>query len=254
MCSALGGLSFQCASTTIMDLRFWNCKYKHRHTARSSCMRLQKEGRGKKRLAQKACFQGKVGRRLAQKENEQGGYKAGDRPLSSARFPTDWAEDNSLQHFWTVVGCSVCVGSEPLLSSVDLRVEGLRLAKRLARALHRCMYFQGTPFQGTFASRRYVILQQQLIATAWIYHDGNIPYLRPSFSIKRRFLKWYVPRLDSRNLIAYSGFLSIRLHSQGKHKHIYIYIALICLLTRLHSQGINLSRFGWALTPPGAII
>ena len=34
-----------------------------------------------------------------------------------------------LQHFWTVVGFSVYVGSGPPLSLGDLRVEGLRLAK-----------------------------------------------------------------------------------------------------------------------------
>ena len=35
-----------------------------------------------------------------------------------------------LQHFWTVVGCSVYVGSGPPLSLVDLRVDGLRLVKQ----------------------------------------------------------------------------------------------------------------------------
>ena len=49
--------------------------------------------------------------------------------FTSARFlSTDWAEGSRLQQFWTVVGCSVCVGSGPPLSLVDLRVEGLRVA------------------------------------------------------------------------------------------------------------------------------
>ena len=49
--------------------------------------------------------------------------------ISARLLPTDWAEDNRLQQIWTVVGCSVYVGSGPRPSLVDLRVEGLGLAK-----------------------------------------------------------------------------------------------------------------------------
>ena len=68
--------------------------------------------------------------------------------------PTYWAKDNRLQPFWTVVGCSVYVGSGPPLSLVDVYGEAFqtqRYQKALLQSYVVCRIigiFRGPPVGG----------------------------------------------------------------------------------------------------------